>query len=58
MHSAIFTRGGDDPSNEFIIGSGPGALLCRYYSGRRHLDPQVDQRVGVRARFGRDIGPA
>ena len=40
MHGAIFTRGGDDPSNEFIIGSGPGALLCRYYSGRRHLDPQ------------------
>ncbi len=40
MHSAIFTRGGDDPSNEFIIGSGPGALLCRYYSGRRHLDPR------------------
>jgi len=40
MHGAIFSRGGDDPSNEFIIGSGPGALLCRYYSGRRHLDPQ------------------
>ncbi|MEO3428476.1 Xaa-Pro peptidase family protein [Pelagibius sp. CAU 1746] len=40
MHGAIFTRGGDDPSNEFIIGSGPGALLCRYYSGRRHLDAQ------------------
>ncbi len=40
MHSAIFSRGGDYPGNEFIIGSGPGALLCRYYSGRRHLDPQ------------------
>jgi Xaa-Pro dipeptidase len=40
MHGAIFSRGGDDPSNEFIIGSGEGALLCRYYSGRRHLDPQ------------------
>ena len=40
MHGAIFSQGGDDPSNEFIIGSGPGALLCRYYSGRRHLDPQ------------------
>jgi Xaa-Pro dipeptidase len=40
MHGAVFTRGGDDPSNEFIIGSGPGALLCRYYSGRRHLDPR------------------
>lgn len=38
MHGAIFAGGGDDPSNEFIIGSGQGALLCRYYSGRRHLD--------------------
>ena len=40
MHNAIFSRGGDYPGNEFVIGSGPGALLCRYYSGRRHLDPQ------------------
>ncbi|MEQ8355135.1 MAG: Xaa-Pro peptidase family protein [Kiloniellaceae bacterium] len=40
MHSAIFAADGDYPGNEFIIGSGPGALLCRYYSGRRHLDPQ------------------
>ncbi len=38
MHSAIFKGGGDYPGNEFIIGSGPGALLCRYYAGRRHLD--------------------
>jgi Xaa-Pro dipeptidase len=37
MHSAIFSGGGDYPGNEFIIGSGPDALLCRYYSGRRHL---------------------
>jgi Xaa-Pro dipeptidase len=37
MHSAVFKGGGDDPANEFIIGSGPGAMLCRYYSGRRHL---------------------
>ncbi|MGI9423705.1 MAG: M24 family metallopeptidase [Hyphomicrobiaceae bacterium] len=40
MHSAIFRGGGDDPANEFIIGSGPGALMCRYYSGRRRLDQQ------------------
>ena len=26
--------------NEFIIGSGADALLCRYYSGRRHLDAE------------------
>ncbi|MEM7169346.1 MAG: Xaa-Pro peptidase family protein [Pseudomonadota bacterium] len=40
MQGAIFRGGGDYPGNEFIIGSGPGALLCRYFSGRRHLDPQ------------------
>ncbi len=40
MHGAIYEGGGDDPGNEFIIGSGPGALLCRYYSGRRTMDPQ------------------
>ncbi len=40
MHGAIFAGGGDYPGNEFIIGSGPGALLCRYYAGRRHLDAE------------------
>jgi Xaa-Pro dipeptidase len=40
MHGAIFRGGGDDPANEYIIGSGPNALLCRYATGRRHLDPQ------------------
>jgi Xaa-Pro dipeptidase len=39
MHGAVFRGGGDDPANEYIIGSGKDALLCRYYSGRRHLDP-------------------
>lgn len=38
MQSAVFRGGGDDPANEYIIGSGPGALMCRYFSGRRHLD--------------------
>ena len=37
MHGAIMRGGGDDPANEFIIGSGPGALMCRYYTGRRTL---------------------
>ena len=37
MQSAVFRGGGDDPANEYIIGSGPGALMCRYFSGRRHL---------------------
>jgi len=38
MQGAIFAGDGDYPGNEFILGSGDGALLCRYYSGRRHLD--------------------
>jgi Xaa-Pro dipeptidase len=38
MHSAIFRGGGDYPGNEFIMSSGKDALLCRYYSGRRHLE--------------------
>lgn len=38
MQGAVFRGGGDYAGNEFIIGSGPGALLCRYFSGRRHLD--------------------
>jgi Xaa-Pro dipeptidase len=38
MHDAIFAGGGDYPGNEFIIGSGEMALLCRYQSGRRKLD--------------------
>ncbi len=38
LQGTIFRGGGDDPANEQVIGSGPGALMCRYYSGRRHLD--------------------
>jgi Xaa-Pro dipeptidase len=40
MQGAVFEGGGDYAGNEFIVGSGEGALLCRYYSGRRHLDTQ------------------
>ncbi|HKK84379.1 MAG TPA: Xaa-Pro peptidase family protein [Roseovarius sp.] len=40
MQGAVFKGGGDYAGNEFILGSGPGALLCRYYSGRRHLGAQ------------------
>ncbi len=39
MHDAVFEGGGDYPANPFIIGSGEKALLCRYASGRRRLDP-------------------
>jgi Xaa-Pro dipeptidase len=38
MQGAIFSGGGDYPANEFIIGSGQDALLCRYKAGRRKLD--------------------
>lgn len=38
MQCAVFRGGGDDPANEYIIGSGAGAQMCRYYSGRRRLD--------------------
>ena len=38
MQGAVFRGGGDDPANEYIIGSGPNALLCRYATGRRNLD--------------------
>ena len=37
MHSVIFKGGGDYPGNEFIIGAGQDALLCRYFTGRKHL---------------------
>ena len=40
QHNAIFKNGGDYPGNEFIIGSGRDALLCRYKAGRRKLDTQ------------------
>lgn len=40
MQGAVFKGDGDYAGNEFIIGSGEGALLCRYRAGRRHLAAQ------------------
>jgi Xaa-Pro dipeptidase len=40
QQAAVFAGGGDYPGNEFIIGSGGDALLCRYKSGRRKLSKQ------------------
>ena len=37
MQGEVFAGGGDYPGNEFIIGSGEDALLCRYFSGRKKL---------------------
>jgi len=38
MQGAVLGGGGDYPANEFVIGSGARALLCRSASGRRRLD--------------------
>ncbi|MEL6977097.1 MAG: Xaa-Pro peptidase family protein [Pseudomonadota bacterium] len=50
LQGAVFAAGGDFPANEVIIGSGPaaeggdgrptGALLCRYFTGRRALSAE------------------
>jgi Xaa-Pro dipeptidase len=37
QQASIFAGGGDYPGNEFIIGSGKDALLCRHKAGRRRL---------------------
>jgi len=37
MQKVIFEGGGDYPANEFIIGSGHNALLCRYQAEKRIL---------------------
>jgi len=42
MQGIIFSNGGDYPANDFIIGSGKNALLCRYQSEKKTLD-KVDQ---------------
>ncbi|MSO71936.1 MAG: aminopeptidase P family protein [Alphaproteobacteria bacterium] len=45
MQGAVFRGGGDYPANEFIIGSGRDALLCRYFSGRKTL--QADDQLNL-----------
>ena len=37
MQGAVLGGGGDYAGNEMIIGSGPGALMVRYTSGRQNL---------------------
>mgnify|MGYP005806332411 CR=1 FL=1 len=54
MQGAVFAGGGDYPANEFIIGSGPDALLCRYKAGRRKLgvnDQLTLEWAGVSAHY-------
>ncbi|MEC8919598.1 MAG: Xaa-Pro peptidase family protein, partial [Actinomycetota bacterium] len=54
MQGAVLGGGGDYAGNEMIIGSGPGALMVRYVTGRRQLDP-MDQLTlewcGVERRY-------
>ena len=40
MQKVVFEGGGDYPANDYIIGSGHNALLCRYQSEKRILDKQ------------------
>ena len=37
MQKVVLENGGDYPANEYIIGSGKNALLCRYQSEKRNL---------------------
>ena len=40
MQKTVLEGGGDYPANEYIIGSGHNALLCRYQSEKRILSSQ------------------
>ncbi len=40
MQKAVLESGGDYPANEYIIGSGHNALLCRYQAEKRNLSKQ------------------
>jgi Xaa-Pro dipeptidase len=40
LQGTVFEEGGEYPGNDFILGSGRDALLCRHKSGRRRLDAQ------------------
>ena len=54
MQGAVFSGGGDYPGNEFVIGAGENALLCRYQTGRRHLgdrDQLTLEWAGVYRRY-------
>ncbi|SMP22821.1 M24 family metallopeptidase [Shimia sagamensis] len=54
MQGAVLRGGGDYAGNEFILGSGQRALLCRSASGRRHLSAQDQLTIewsGAYARY-------
>lgn len=54
MQGAVLAGEGDYPANEFVIGSGEDALLCRSKSGRRKLnknDQLTLEWAGCSARY-------
>ena len=54
MQGAVLKGGGDYAGNEFIIGSGDHALLCRYQTGRRRLEAEDQltlEWAGVKHRY-------
>ena len=54
LQNAVLAGGGDYAANEFVIGSGADALLCRSKSGRRRLDANDQltlEWTGVCARY-------
>lgn len=54
LQNAVLAAGGDYAANEFVIGSGADALLCRSKSGRRKLDAEDQLTLewsGVSARY-------
>ncbi|WP_068315259.1 M24 family metallopeptidase [Polycladidibacter hongkongensis] len=53
MHHAIFEGGGDYAANEFVLGSGRDALLCRPKSGRRTLADHDQMTVELAGAYRR-----
>ncbi|WMS43878.1 Xaa-Pro peptidase family protein [Acuticoccus sp. MNP-M23] len=47
MQGSVLAGGGDYPGNEFVIGSGEDALLCRYKSGRRALSADDQMTIEI-----------
>ena len=45
MQKVVLEGGGDYPANEYIIGSGHNALLCRYQAEKRILSNQVQLSI-------------
>ena len=42
MQRAVLEGGGDYPANEYIIGSGDNALLCRYQLKKEIYQTQIN----------------